>query len=108
MPGGNGCAARQISGAVGGIVQYGCRNGRTVSETRLCRELEPSLFMECCYKADLVFLVVSKEEQKFAMEQVSADLKAEICKDHVRISFENGCQTGRAEDLADMMYQILQ
>ncbi len=66
------------------------------------------LFMECCYKADLVFLVVSKEEQKFAMEQVSADLKAEICNDHVRISFENGCQTGRAEDLADMMYQILQ
>ena len=51
---------------------------------------------------------IQLSNSRFAMEQVSADLKAEICNDHVRISFENGCQTGRAEDLADMMYQILQ
>ena len=66
------------------------------------------LFMECCYKADLIFLLIKEEERDFVMAQVSADLEAKLCKDQVYIAFENGCNTGKVNELADMIYRILQ
>ena len=66
------------------------------------------LFMECCYKTDLVFLVIEKEERDHVMAQTDADLEILLDGDGVRILYEDGCAAGRAADLADLVYRILQ
>ena len=66
------------------------------------------LFMECCYKTDLFFLVIEKEERDHVMAQADADLEILLDGDSVRILYEDGCAKGCAGDLADLVYGIRQ
>lgn len=66
------------------------------------------LFMECCYKTDLLFLMVEEHNREQVRMQVEADLEITLHGDRIKILSEEGCVKGGAKDLSDLVYQILQ
>ena len=79
------------------------------------RKMEPGgdlkrelLFVECCYKTDLIFFAVRKDGRDRVMAQVDADLEISLDKNSVCILFEDGCVKGSTVNLADLVYGILQ
>ena len=66
------------------------------------------LFMECCYKADLIFLIIEKRERNQVMEQINTDLEIILSGDTICIMYEGICAEGKAENVADMVFEILQ
>ena len=66
------------------------------------------LFMECCYKADLIFLIIEKRERHQVMEQINADLEIILNGNTICIMYESVCEEGKAENMADMICNILQ
>lgn len=66
------------------------------------------LFVECCYKTDLIFLMIEKRERNQVMEQINADLEIILRGDTICILYEGVCAKGREEDMADLVYGILQ
>ena len=65
------------------------------------------LFMECCYKTDLIFLIIEKQERDEVITQVNADLEIILNGDGICILFEDSFANGRVSDMADMVYNIL-
>lgn len=66
------------------------------------------LFMEYCYKTDLIFLIIKEQEGKEAMLRADADLEIVINGEKASILFENGHTEDLVDNLADMVYDILQ
>lgn len=66
------------------------------------------LFMECCYKTDMIFLIIEKMERDKAVMQVEVDLEIELRGNDISILSENGCVKSYVADMADLIYKILQ
>ncbi|NBI88227.1 hypothetical protein D3Z47_19365 [Lachnospiraceae bacterium] len=66
------------------------------------------LFMECCYKTDLIFLAIEKNIRELVMMQVNADLEILLDSGRMRILFEDSCVEGDVAELEDLVYKILQ
>ena len=77
--------------------------------TEVLKELKNEvLFMEYCYKTDLIFLIIRKKERDEVMRQIDADLEIVLKEERVSILYEYFHEEGSADNLADLVYRILQ